>query len=597
MRERRAHWLTPLKRDKMPAHHVVIDTEAAIVPRAGRYEHRWLCGHAVGLRREHDERFTAVSSVYYPTPESMWRRLINDAEKHGQLVVWAHNMPYDLRVSEAMRHLLAAGWRCEAISLARVSAWSSWRKGKKKLMVCDSYAWLHAPLERLAHEMHRHYPRSKHVFSDQAQAREQCQHDAELLGEIVARLLTMIVREQLGPLRPTGAGQSHAAWRRRWLAPKSVLVHDDHEVLALERQAMHTGRCEAWKWGEQPGALYEHDLNLAYCRIAAEHPLPVKLVGRTSAGSEMLQSVNIRGYALMAEVDVRTEQPLVPLQADGRVLWPVGEFTTVLWDPELQLLRDHGALVNFRRAWLYKTGDALAPMSRWLIERLNAVDPEIGPIERRVLKHWARTLVGRCALRYSQWEYFGRSPWDCLELSFEITPDLKDAVAHLQVGHTNFERTAEREANNSCPAIPGWVQSRCRVILWELIRAAGPENVAYVDTDGLLVNGAGYRRLDAVRVPQPDWLLIEKAAHRQVTIHGPRQVEIGPDRRIAGLPKNAIRASEITWDGELWEGLEQALAAGHHDHVGVMPASWEITPTDHRRKHLPDGSTEPWEVP
>lgn len=596
MHDRRAHWLTPLKRDNMPDAHVVLDTEAVIASKAGRYEHRWACGHTVELHPDDGGVFWTQPGWRWYAHGPMWEGLSEAALAAGKLVVWAHNMPYDLRVSQAMQHLLSMGWRCEAISLARISAWSSWRNGKAKLTVCDSYSWLHVPLDRLAREM-RTYPRHSNAVGLPLPAlAERCEDDAKVLALAVGRILNLIVREQLGPFRPTGAGQSHAAWRRRWLQPKTVLVHDNDEALAIERQAMHTGRCEAWKWGLQSGTLYEFDLNLAYCRIAAANPLPVKLLGEVASGELASGRWEKPGRTIMAEVDVHTREPLVPTQIDGRVLWPVGQFKTTLWEPELRLLIEKGATMKVKRAWAYTTGLALSPMSIWLIDQLTARGTELDPVERRLFKHWARTLVGRCALRYSQWEYFGRSPWDCLELSFEITPDLKDAIAHLQVGHTHFEQAAEREANNSCPAIPGWVQSRCRVILWELINAAGPENVAYMDTDGLLVTGMGAARLRKTLPFHDDWLLTEKGAHRSVTIHGPRQVEIGADRRIAGLPKNAIRVSEITWDGEMWEGLEAALAAGHHDHVGVMPSTWEITPTDHRREHLPGGATRAWEL-
>ena len=106
---------------------------------------------------------------------------------------------------------------------------------------------------------------------------EHCLNDALITVEAVGHLLEWLDGNHAGTFRPTGSGQYHAMWRRRWLPEKTVLIHGDEVALERERVAMWTGRAEAWRHGKVAGPLYEHDLNLAYCRIAACYPVPVKV--------------------------------------------------------------------------------------------------------------------------------------------------------------------------------------------------------------------------------------------------------------------------------------------------------------------------------
>lgn len=592
-RPRHAHYLKPLKRAAIPDLHIVLNTDAQISRRGRRYRHEFSYGHAIELRRNDEDGWDAGDHIETVNAQLLWGWIDRHLGSERKAVIWAHNMPYDLRVSAAMRHLLDLGWRCEAISLARISSWCSWAKGKHKLTICDSYSWLHASLDGIARQLGVPVVTDAQLAARTATTVDRCVAETVVLSSVVQELLGWLAAENLGPLRPTGSGQSHAAWRKRWLPERKVLIHDDLEQLQRERAAMHSGRCEAWQHGKIARPLYEWDLSLAYCRIAVQHPLPCKLLGELPTRDDVHQLAYGGQRAVLAEVDVQTELPLVPAAHEGRVLWPVGSFRTTLWDPELVLLAKHGAVVRVRRAWLYETSTALAGMAGWIVRQLQGDGGPVGPVQRRVLKHWARTLVGRCALRYAEWEHVGISPWENLELGYRIHDDYNGETAYLQVGRDIFEASEVREANSSCPAIPGWVMSACRVQLWRLVEIAGPREVAYLDTDGLLVSGVGDSRLKGWRRPLGFSMPLRKGVYRNVTIYGPRQVDLGAERRISGIPKGAIRKSEITWEGEMWEGLETALANGSHDHVNVSEQAWQLTPTDRRRQHQPDGTTTP----
>lgn len=590
------HYITQLKRTKIPDFHAVLDSEARVVKVAGRFEHRFACAATGIVDRGDDGPFGWRSWGAWEYAEDLWGALDCVATEKGELVLWAHNLPYDLRVTDGLRHLLRHGWTLENIAIARTTSWASWRKGKTKLMLCDSYSWLHVKLERYAAEAGFDIGPRDYQGAALATLQRWCATDCGVLAHAVCGILNYIADEDLGNLRPTGSGQSHAAWRKRWMPPKSVRVHDNMRALAAEREAMHTGRAEAWRLGEIKGPIHELDLNLAYCRIAAGNDLPVLLTAERASMSVGEFRRMLQDYAILADVTVTTTEPMVPTTRGERVLWPIGTFRTTLWDPEVLLLVANYQRVEFNYCWLYKRGNALREMSQWLVDQQHGTGQSLHPAARRMLKHWARTLVGRMALRYRQWEPFGEHPIEAICASYEPDPETGETHKHLRIGHTMLELAAMTETKSSCPMIPGWVQSQCRVIIWELMNWVGLKHVLYVDTDGMLVDG--HRQTDVLprEINRPGARLVHKATYPWVKIHGVRNVELPHDHRLSGVPKSAVRTDEITWEGETWTGLEAALEAGHTDYVSVTPTAWTVEPEHHRREPLPGGGTRPYEL-
>ena len=120
------------------------------------------------------------------------------------------------------------------------------------------------------------------------------------------------------------------------------------------------------------------------------------------------------------------------------------------------------------------------------------------------------------------------------------------------------------------------------------MRHAGLENVAYCDTDGLLVNSEGSHRLDAAGLPG----LRPKQRYRRIEVLGPRQLVIEGRLKAAGIPSRAVRVGDQTWRGEVWRSLPVALGAGETDTVVIASRTWDVAGVDHRRAHLPGGLTE-----
>jgi hypothetical protein len=609
-----AHYLQPLQKTVLPARHVIFDTETQLTRQAGALEHRYRTGAAgeggAGL----------WDTCIYPqdTPKQLWERIAATCRKGHRTVAWAHNISFDLRVSEALRWLPRQGFKLQGIVLERTASWASWTsKTHGSLICCDLYAWLPRSLDDIAREMgvsRETWDSERYQNATLPELQARCIADVQVTRQAVQALLTWLQEEDAGPFRLTGSGQAHACWRKRFNAGKrlyppgeatrgienieqahrenhGVWVHGDPELRQLEREAMWTGRCEAWRHGPQTGPLYEYDMNLAYCRIASGHELPVHLRGEHGPLTpEQIQVMRAQGMAVLAEVSVEgLQEPVVPCRAGERMIWPVGDFETTLWDPELALLPP--GMFHVKRCWSYQTGSALKPMAEWIIQGLESTSTP--PPIRLLLKHWARALIGRMALRYRRWEDYGTMP--DLGLALWVGYD-EDGLPteNLQVGHDRFQLAELTETETSAPQITGWVMSQCRAQLWQCIQVAGPKNVLYMDTDSLLVDGGGHRRI------QESFYMLDslekKATWSHAEIYGPRNLELDQERRLSGVPRTATRKGPLEYEGTVMRGIKESIIRSELDHVAQLDRPYHVSSVDPRRERYPDGTTRPYRL-
>jgi hypothetical protein len=588
---RTPHYLSPLQTTVIPGAHIVFDCETRASRKLGRMAHRWVCGAASYAELDGEGYWGSEYPSAFDSPELMWKFICEWTAATGDAVVWAHNLGFDLRVSEALRWLPTHGYVLEAIVLEKTAAWASFRGNGGVVTVCDLHSWLPTSLARIAHAMGEVRPRLGYGKATDEELTQQCIGDVVVTTRAVGYLMEWLQREGAGRFRPTGSGQSHAMWRRRWLKRKVVLVHGDESALERERTAMWTGRSEAWRWGKLAGPLYEHDLNLAYCRIAAESEVPVKLILRTGRISVQAYLAALDNSAILADVTVDTDTECVPTSDNGRVFWPTGRFHTTLWNPELELLIKEGANVTIHRTWRYTTAPVLSEMARYIIDALDDEGNACHPVVRIMLKHWARTLVGRCALRYREWDDYGTLPTMGLSMSTMYDMDTAETTELLQVGYRLLELADMAEADSSVPQITGWVMSQARVNLWRIMKMAGHDHLYYTDTDCVIVDAHGHMKLRGMNWCDPAIVLLHKGTYSSATIYGPRNIVLEDERRLSGVPKRATMTGELQFQGEVWAGLRASLETRRPNEVGVAPRTFDVEDADPRRIHTENGRT------
>lgn len=588
-----AHYVAHNKVTRIPRNFIFFDSEAKREPTGTGELQTFRLAVAFHDRRRHDQNGWAERDHdQFLTAEDLWAWVTARCQAKARTVAVAHNLAYDLRITRALELLPELGWELGACRLDRGQVWLTWKRDGRTLSMVDSMSWVPVSLEKLGAMVE--IPKlDLPVWHDCDDAWfQRCTRDVEILAAVMRRLIEWVKADDLGNWKPTGAGQSWAAFRHRFMAHK-ILAHDDDHARLAERRAAWTGRCEVWRHGRpRGGPFYEWDFRAAYAHVGAGCDVPTRLVGSSTRATLATWQRLRKDYAVCAEVEVTTDAPTVPTLVDGRIVWPVGTFKTTLWENELELARRHDAVVTVQRLWWYRRAPALGGFCRWIIDMLGGSETRRDPVVVLAAKHWSRALVGRFGARWSEWETVGRSDACGLHLGTVIDRTDDTTWRMLQVGTQLKRQGPEYDSPDAVVAIMSWVMAECRVRLWNLAELAGLDSVCYMDTDGVIVDRAGHERLLEADVPN----LRLKGSYGTVELLAPRQIVKGGVLSASGVPRGSVRVGEHEWEGEVWAELGTSLRNGEGGAVRLSKRRVRLSGVDARRVHLPGGRTEPRRV-
>lgn len=582
------HWIRPNEASRLPRRHIVFDCEARRDRTGGGEVQSWLCAVA-SFDHQHDKSRKPAPTEWgrFDIPEALWAWVDDRTRPRYRTVVVAHNLAYDLRISRALSILPERGWALRGIRIDGDGSWATWRRADRNLTMVDTLSWFPTSLANVGRAVGIDKPRLPDTSTLTPKVWERCETDVRILRAAWLRTLGWLEAEDMGNWRISGAGQAWAAWRHRWYTHK-VLIRSDAAHRVTERESIWTGRTEAWRWGQLKGGPFtEWDFAHAYASICRDHDLPRGYRGRVSRPSLRTFRSAVRHYAVLARVTVTTDTPTLPARSPEGICWPVGRFSTVVWGDELAAALDDGADVTFDELWTYDRAPVLRAWGEWVCDLLDRPRDEVDPVVRLVVKHWSRALVGRTGMRWSSWTPYGRAPSSDVVLRRLVGPAAGESSRLLQLGRDLYVNGVQADGADACPMILAAVAGLTRMRLWSAMQAAGLEHVAYVDTDGLLVDAEGSRALERASIVD----LRAKAVHRSATVLGPRQLVLGATLRAAGVRAAAVRVGRQRWAMDVWRQLSTSLSAGEADRVRVSPRTVSLVGTDHRRDHQARGLT------
>lgn len=587
MSSRQAHWIKLNHQERMPPRMVAFDTEAKSSYDDETEVQEWRVGCAIRWRTDLKTGDHAEAKVCN-TPEEFWQ-FVSDYTRPGtRTVVWAHNLGYDVRTSDMFRILPILGFHLEWCNLDRNISSATWRSVHGTIVLADTWTWIPLPLNVIAPQVglvKYDMPKGASIQADWARY---CMRDAEIVYHVVADLVQFIRSHNLGNWQPTGAGMAYATWRHKFLQHK-VLVHDDPDALGAERSAMHTGRAEAWRHGEQWGEKWtEVDLRNAYLTIASECELPRKLHMHHGAISvDQFRGLNAL-FSVLSRVTVTQDLPILPMKAADRHVWPVGTFETWVWDNELSLALDRGVKVKIHECYTYCRDPILRDWAQWVLAILASDDGSFSSVVKTHEKHCARALIGRIALRTPSWEYYGTNIDGRTGITHVIFADEGRTSRMLHVGEDTLIETARMEGKDSLPMVTGWIMGECRRRLYEAMEAAGEENLAHVDTDSVLCNTTGLDRMRHHYASDFDRYWSIKGTYRHLDVWGPRAYYRDKQRVASGIPAKATEVAPGEFTGERWSALASDLESGSTGKVTIRAGKWAMQRRDPRRADSPE---------
>lgn len=602
-----AHFLPRNHASWAPAAVVCLDSET-VTSASGADELETLrCWTAQMTRRRHRRRAGEISRAEGTTQPAVAAAVDGWASEDKSTWLFAHNVGFDLVTTRLPAELAALGWELSSRHAVTGSApWIILHKGKytvrerdnrtagaereervkwqHTLTVADSFSIMPVPLAVLADASGIPKPPLPHRDAPADEWIARCWADTRILSWAILTLMTWWEDNDLGKWSVSGAA---CAWNsyRHTLDDRDVVIDPQRPAIENEHQACYGGKRHVFRCGQLPAGRYaELDFRNAYAVIAATQPLPRKRMGRLTPQLARQILGGQSRYGMLARVTVTTDVPRWPLRARGRVFYPVGQFTTVLADPDLKDAHARGALAAVHDGWFYSLSNHMAPWA----ERMLAIYNDAGGEHPEPARIWAkgasRSGCGKWAQRgWSTIPYPG-PPGDDWTFEDVWVAGRSAPASVVGLAGTYWLSVADQEGSHEFPAVLAWIESHTRVRLNALLDILPPGAAIQCDTDGAMasvtqLDGAAARgiipdyrqfppgeRLDALA----EWLsaytaplqLRVKREFRAAVVYGPQHVVIDGEPRFSGVPRSARPDGAGRWSARLWPGLAWQIEHG-----------------------------------
>lgn len=525
-------------------------------------------------------------------PASFWIWLTRKADPKTRTWCFSHNLAFDFNVLEGFTQLARLGWRLTDIIAEDPPTILRFRKGTSTLQFVDTLNYFPVSLKMLGHGIGLEKLDMPGKGASEEEWTRYCQRDVDIITSAILTLREFVDTADLGNWQPTIASQAFTAYRHRFM-PYQIYIHDRQKASDLEREAYYGGRAECYYIGPLSEPLYMLDVNGLYPSVMARENFPCRLLGRLQPSFPAIRKSLLEGKAVIARVGLKTEEAFYPFRWGKRLLFPTGEFETVLATPELRLALDCGHVQDVIEALAYDT----APLFQSYVNEIYALRLAFAEKGNLGFAYMCKTLLnalyGKFGQRGRRWV---SKEWEG-PVEYPHWATRNHATGQVEKWRSVAGKTQmmelEPESFNSLPAISAEVTSYGRMALLKLINLAGPENVFYVDTDSLVVSQRGYDNLKPlISETELGALKLAWQGDRAV-FYSPKDYQLGAIIKRKGIRANAQEISPGVFRQDKFVGFAGLWQNGELDKQYVVKVVKRL-----KREYLkglvePDGRVTP----
>lgn len=245
------------------------------------------------------------------------------------------------------------------------------------------------------------------------------------------------------------------------------------------------------------------------------------------------------------------------------MIFPVGRFTTYLATGSLIYAEDHGHIIKIKRIAVYKKANLFKKYVDYFYTSRLDYRAKGNMAFAYVCKILLNSLYGKFGQRASKllWE----KETGCTDKRRELIYHAQSGkffIHQIFFGLETMTEQGEHEATNSMPAICAHVTDHARLYLWRLIEKVGVKNLYYCDTDSLIVNTKGYKKVAQDLHPDLIGKLKVEDTTTRLIIRGAKNYTFGKKVVIKGISTKARQVSKNTYEMQHFPTPVQELRDG-----------------------------------
>jgi hypothetical protein len=293
--------------------------------------------------------------------------------------------------------------------------------------------------------------------------------------------------------------------------------------------------------------------------------LPIRYITTSHRATIPVLKLRMSKYYVIADVTVKTFEPVYPLIRDNKLIFPIGEFRTTLSHPELEYAIEHNQIKTVHTSVQYERGCLFDAYVNFFYDEKVKYKQAKDTTHGTIAKLFLNSLYGKFGQQQPHRELVKQVDFNGvtrmpmfnakLQLNFQEINWYGDIYNEFRSGETAF----------SCAYIASAITAKARMLLWMYIKHAGKENVLYVDTDSLIVTARGSRRLSIYRHETRLGSLKLEAQSQRFIIQGNKDYSFGDQVKHKGVPGKAVKIDAITWEYLEFEGFIRWMNRGAKD--------------------------------
>lgn len=495
-----------------------------------------------------------IRTVFY-TVDDFIETIRGYLKRNITLHIIGHNIKFDIMVMNLPMKFGEIEWYNDyPVINDRLFIWRV-KAEKSRLLFIDSANFGVISVAQLGKDLG--YPKQSVDFDNATDDEmiKYCFIDTEIVEKFILDYLRFIKDNQLGSFNVSLASQALSAWRARFMK-KTYYIHNHDMVLQLERDAYHGGRVECFQTGYLTnGPYYYLDVNSMYPFIMSTAKVPTKLLMFALDYTVEKLFYALKQYYCIADVLLDTRNIAYPLLKDGKLIFPIGEYRTTLHDKELQYAIEHGDIKHVYACGFYEFNIIFKEYVEFFRDlRLQAKDS--GNLSWiYISKLFGNSLYGKTGQTGITQHITPGPHQQIIHRTFSNIIGTSEYWNEVNWFGTKIVEKRQGEASYSSPAVAGAITSYARMLLYGYAEQAGLENVFYCDTDSLIVNDFGYRKLSNHLDDREIGKLKVESESEIILINGPKDYQFGTMDKHKGVPNSATEIIRGKWRYLQFPGL------------------------------------------
>ena len=506
----------------------------------------------------------------------------------------AHNTTYDFNVMNMFKWLSDNNFRITLFNPAKGAFVIIARNSRTTISIIDNMNFFTGALKSIGEELGFKKLKMPNENAPIALWIKYCKKDVAIVTKCLMELSKISKQFGYGHLRLTRAQLAFSIYRSSFLE-YSIKLHNDLDILKLEKQSYYGGRTEAFFIGDTgKNKKYYVDFNSLYPAVMKNNEFSTRYYAKFKNPSNKKFAVYMKMFNVCAKVDIETDKPIFPYQTKDRLLFPIGRFTTYLAYPELQYAYDNNLIKKVHYGSLYRTAEIFTGF----ITHFHNIKTKAKKNNKPALTYFAKLMLN------SLYGKFGQNTPSLIPLNLKsekryeakiiIDFEKNKIFTEKTINYEVYEETAKQISKYSSPIIASEVTSFARLKLWLAVEKAGINNVFYVDTDSLIVNQQGYDNLqNEIKENELGFLELEKTSNHCI-IHALKDYEFGSEIKLKGVPSKAKKINESTYEYDSWFTTIRSLSQISGALMRHGKLTKELRRDNAKSLILPNGRCYPW---